>query len=192
MFPLVGDRTYLFVSVPIGGWTAIRTTRLQEWVESWRDFGAEALAIVRAVPDWERVNYDELKEVVLRQWARPPIFLVGDAAHAMTPNLGQGANSAMVDALVLTRLLAEARAGTRTLEQTAHTYERLRRRFVTTIQTAARQGGHMAAWTSPVARRLRRALVRTSMALPPVRRRSLRLIAGYHPPEQRYLTRLHD
>jgi 2-polyprenyl-6-methoxyphenol hydroxylase-like FAD-dependent oxidoreductase len=190
MFPLVGDRTYLFCSVPLGGWEEIRARRLAEWIESWRDFGAEALATLRAVPDWSRVNYDELKEITLHRWSRPPVFLAGDAAHAMTPNLGQGANSAMVDALVLVRLLAEVLAAGGTLEEVASRYERLRRRFVTRIQRAARQGGAMAAWTSAPARRLRRALFRTAMAIPSARRRALRMTAGYHPAEQRYLGRM--
>ena len=187
MFPLVGDRTYLFCSVPLGGWEEIRTQRLGEWIESWRDFGAEGLAMLEAVPDWSRVNYDELKEITLPHWSRPPVFLAGDAAHAMTPNLGQGANSAMVDALVLVRLFAEVLAAGGTLEQVAGRYERLRRRFVTGIQRAARQGGAMAAWTSAPARLVRNGLIRTAMAIPPTRRRALRMTAGYHPPEQRYL-----
>lgn len=35
----------------------------------------------------------------------------GDAAHAMVPNLGQGANSAMVDSWVIVKLLARGREG---------------------------------------------------------------------------------
>ena len=42
--------------------------------------------------------YDELQDVRVESWHEGPVFLIGDAAHAMTPNLGQGANSAMVDA----------------------------------------------------------------------------------------------
>lgn len=38
------------------------------------------------------------------------IALLGDAAHAMTPNMGQGAGQAIEDAVVLARVLAEAGA----------------------------------------------------------------------------------
>ncbi|MBD0863390.1 FAD-dependent oxidoreductase [Gordonia sp. zg691] len=51
--------------------------------------------------------------------------LVGDAAHAMTPNLGQGANLAMEDAAVLTTLLA--RAGTDGVGDAPAVYDGLRR-----------------------------------------------------------------
>ncbi|MFE0751680.1 FAD-dependent monooxygenase [Gordonia sp. NPDC058843] len=51
--------------------------------------------------------------------------LVGDAAHAMTPNLGQGANQAMEDAATLTALLA--RFGRDGLDDALRAYDRLRR-----------------------------------------------------------------
>ena len=41
----------------------------------------------------------------LRSYVRGRFVLVGDAAHAMTPNLGRGACEALVDAVTLARLL---------------------------------------------------------------------------------------
>ncbi|WP_238418958.1 FAD-dependent monooxygenase [Gordonia sp. 'Campus'] len=51
--------------------------------------------------------------------------LVGDAAHAMTPNLGQGANLAMEDAVTLSALMS--RAGRDGVDDALVTYDRLRR-----------------------------------------------------------------
>ena len=42
----------------------------------------------------------------LRAWGRGRVTLLGDAAHPMTPNLGQGACQAIEDAVVLARELA--------------------------------------------------------------------------------------
>jgi len=44
----------------------------------------------------------------IAQWGRGRVTLLGDAAHAMTPNLGQGACQAMEDAEELAACLAEA------------------------------------------------------------------------------------
>jgi 2-polyprenyl-6-methoxyphenol hydroxylase-like FAD-dependent oxidoreductase len=42
----------------------------------------------------------------VRRWTSARVALLGDAAHPMTPNLGQGACQAIEDAVVLARLLA--------------------------------------------------------------------------------------
>ncbi len=188
--PMTRDRTYIFCSVALGRWDGIRAGGLGDWIESWRPFGAEVVELLRAVPDWERVSYDELHELHLDRWVAPPVFVIGDAAHAMTPNLGQGANSAMVDALVVVRLLAEARDRGQTLEQAGARYESIRKRFVTRVQTAARQMGAVAAFVSPVARALRNAALAGLSRVGPLMRRSALLGAGYNPEEDAYLTRM--
>jgi salicylate hydroxylase len=44
----------------------------------------------------------------LAQWSRGPVVLLGDAAHAMLPHHGQGANQAIEDAFVLAQELGTA------------------------------------------------------------------------------------
>ncbi|MER7893284.1 FAD-dependent monooxygenase [Micromonospora sp. NPDC094482] len=48
------------------------------------------------------------QEVVLDSWSRGSVLLVGDAAHATSPNMAQGAAMALEDALVLAESLAAA------------------------------------------------------------------------------------
>jgi len=56
-------------------------------------------------------------------WSRGRMTLVGDAAHPMTPNLGQGAAMALEDAWILAKCLTSDRSPAASLRH----YERLRR-----------------------------------------------------------------
>lgn len=186
--PLPGARTYFYCSAPLGRWRDIlREGRIPDWIDGWRAHGAELVTILQAVSDWQNVSYDEIREVRVRRWHRAPVFLVGDAAHAMAPNLGQGANSAMVDALILVHLLADAERAGIGLEQVGRRYQRLRRRFVTRIQTASRWGGRIPRWRSPAVRFLADAMLRTQDRLPWLKRRAALLGVGHHAKESPYL-----
>lgn len=60
--------------------------------------GADGLhSVVR-----EAMRLDCYDRPPLRVWGRGPVTLLGDAAHPMTPNLGQGACQALEDAAALT------------------------------------------------------------------------------------------
>jgi 2-polyprenyl-6-methoxyphenol hydroxylase-like FAD-dependent oxidoreductase len=59
-------------------------------------------------------------------WGKGRITLLGDAAHAMLPNLGQGACTAIEDAVVLAKSLAT----TSDIQNALRSYERARRRRV--------------------------------------------------------------
>lgn len=67
--------------------------------------------------------------------------LIGDAAHAMTPNLGQGGAQAVEDGFVLANALADHRDD---LGQALEMYERLRVARVRRLVQVARRFGKMA------------------------------------------------
>ncbi|MEY4509144.1 MAG: hypothetical protein RLZZ450_1266 [Pseudomonadota bacterium] len=80
-----------------------------------------------------------------------PRVLVGDAAHAMAPNLGQGANSALVDAAVLLDELRRAD----TLLQALVAYDARRRPKVEQVASTAARLGTLAELTHPLLRFVR-------------------------------------
>jgi 2-polyprenyl-6-methoxyphenol hydroxylase-like FAD-dependent oxidoreductase len=82
------------------------------------------------------------------------VLLLGDAAHAMTPNQGQGAAMAIEDAVGLERAL---RAGA---EGALDRYVELRHDRVRRVQLDSRRIGEVAHWQSGLARWMRDGLLR--------------------------------
>ena len=75
----------------------------------------------------------------LPAWSKGRVTLLGDAAHAMLPHLGQGANQAIEDGMALAVLLRDVeRDG---VERALHAYERLRRERTSAVQRNARANG---------------------------------------------------
>jgi salicylate hydroxylase len=71
----------------------------------------------------------------LKRWHTDRVVLIGDAAHAMVPHQGQGANTTIEDAVVLARALATADDPPSALRL----YTALQRRRTTAIQWLARR-----------------------------------------------------
>ena len=79
----------------------------------------------------------EFLEVRLPKWTRGRIALMGDAAHAMTPNMGQGAAMAIEDAHVIANLMDTDDDWKETMTR----YERSRRRRVDWMQNQSARVG---------------------------------------------------
>jgi salicylate hydroxylase len=75
----------------------------------------------------------------LAAWTKGRLVLLGDAAHAMLPHLGQGANQAIEDGVALAVLL-EGRDSTEVADILPQ-YEKFRRVRTDVIQAEARQNG---------------------------------------------------
>ena len=61
---------------------------------------------VRSLQDWDQVKLLSVTVDRLREWAKPGLLCIGDAAHAMSPIGGVGINLAVQDAVAAARLLA--------------------------------------------------------------------------------------
>jgi FAD-dependent urate hydroxylase len=84
-------------------------------------------------------------------WHRSPVALVGDAAHATSPNAGQGASLAMEDALVLAKCLRDLPD----VAQAFAAYERLRRERAEKVVAYSRRLGQTKMVSSPIGIRIR-------------------------------------
>src|SRR5215831_9664038 len=73
------------------------------------------------------------------------------------------------------------------LEETARAYESVRRPIVNRIQSASALVGVLAQGRSPAARLVRDNLLLLTSRIEALRRRELRLLAGYNPKEESFL-----
>jgi 2-polyprenyl-6-methoxyphenol hydroxylase-like FAD-dependent oxidoreductase len=100
------ERVYLFASVnaPAGrresDEVASLRARFRGWAAPWPGL------LERLTPD-ALLHHDTFDRPSRRPWGRGRVTLLGDAAHPMTPNLGQGGCSALEDGLVLADRLTD-------------------------------------------------------------------------------------
>jgi FAD-dependent urate hydroxylase len=95
--------------------------------------------LLDAITDEDIGVFPHILHRVPRRWGRGPVTLVGDAAHAVPPRSGMGANQALEDAWALPRALA----GPGSLSDRLRTYERLRRRRLRMLWVYAALTGRM-------------------------------------------------
>ncbi|WP_374986687.1 FAD-dependent monooxygenase [Streptomyces fradiae] len=152
LVPLPDGRLYYFLVRP-----APRRAPAPAWPDAFR----RAFAHHRGVParlldalDAPPPLHHDLEELDAPVWGRGRVLLLGDAAHAMTPNLGQGAAMAVEDAYALALAL---RAGA---DGAADRYRALRHRRVRAVQLASRHAGYVTRWRNPLAGAVREAAVR--------------------------------
>src|SRR5208337_1316902 len=62
---------------------------------------------VEELQNWEQIKLLTVQVNRLRQWYRPGLLCIGDAAHAMSPAGGVGINLAIQDAVATANLLAD-------------------------------------------------------------------------------------
>lgn len=80
-----------------------------DWPGAMRDrFAAFLGPAPRLVRGGTGFHYASVEEIAAESlWSAGSVVLIGDAAHAMTPFMGQGASMALEDAVVLADSLAE-------------------------------------------------------------------------------------
>lgn len=121
-------------------------------------------ALLAATPPSDRLVLP-IKELAgrLPTFRRGRCVLLGDAAHAMTPNLGQGGNQALEDAATLTALLSDVdRDDAARIDAALDHYDRLRRPRTQRISRQAALLGRVLQARGPVTCRLRDVLLRTA------------------------------
>ena len=117
------------------GWSIPATN--EEFAAAYSDFAPEVVAMIRAIPPGGLFKWGLRDREPLATWSKGRVTMLGDAAHPMTPFLGQGACIAIEDGLVLGRAFAAAAS----IEEALSRYEAARRTRGTNVQLWSREQG---------------------------------------------------
>lgn len=137
-----GEQNFLLVRRHDGPWAEnswVVPAEKDEHLAAFADWDPALVELISGAPAGER--WGLFHRPPLQQWSRGRITLIGDAAHAMVPHHGQGANQSIEDAIVLADCLMAGldegtgwdRARRRYQELRA---ERVRRVQITSLATA--------------------------------------------------------
>ncbi|WP_266160063.1 FAD-dependent oxidoreductase [Dyella silvatica] len=99
----------------------------------------EALPLLADIQSPQQLHRARYRDVVLRTPTQGRVVFVGDAAHAMSPQLGQGVNMALLDAEALAYALSLHRG----VDEALHDYHRQRRHHLGVYQGMSR-------WLTPL------------------------------------------
>jgi salicylate hydroxylase len=109
----------------------------EEFAEHYSDLAPDLLELIRRIPPGGLFKWGLRDREPLKAWTVGRVTMLGDAAHPMTPFLGQGACMALEDALLLGRAFAAAT----TIGEALQRYEAARKTRGTDVQLWSREEG---------------------------------------------------
>ena len=90
-----------FWSVKHGDFAELREKGLDSLKAKILTHWPEVAPILEEIPTFDAFSLAAYRDVRLPSWHRGRVLALGDAAHATSPQLGQGANLALIDAVML-------------------------------------------------------------------------------------------
>lgn len=157
MFPIRHDHMYWYATEAAPANEHAANGEKKHLQQSFADWHAPIQDLLAVTPDSAILRNDVYDIAPLKTWGTGNVTLLGDAAHAMTPNLGQGACQAIESAVVLRNTLRDASNVTQALRA----YEAKRIKRTTPMIKQCRQIGKMGQWHNPAGVFLRNTLMQS-------------------------------
>jgi len=130
----------------------------KDWRQSFRSFNPLVSELLNTTPDSSvhRAPISQLK--LLDKWYNGSTCLIGDACHAMTPNMGQGAGQGIEDAHTLSQCLQKSNS----IEEGFQQFQNLRFKKVKSIVQTSWRIGKVAQLESKIARYIRNMVLKST------------------------------
>ncbi|MGF6174201.1 FAD-dependent oxidoreductase [Ensifer sp. 4252] len=104
--PAARDRVAFFWSVKVGDADAVKAAGLDRWKAAIRGYWPDCAPLLDQIDDWDQLTLAHYAHRTMRPPASGRVVFVGDSAHSTSPQLGQGANMALIDAATLAHALS--------------------------------------------------------------------------------------
>jgi FAD-dependent urate hydroxylase len=155
--PMSRERVYWFATRnAVEGAGDAAVGRKREVLQCFQGWHQPIEALIEATPENAILRNDIYDREPLTNWTKGLVTLLGDAAHPMTPNLGQGACQAIEDAVEL----ADDVSRHKELAKALQAYEARRLRRTNRIVRQSRQVGRMGQLENAFGRRLRNSFIK--------------------------------
>ena len=151
--PIANDQTYWYATITQKKNLAIDD--IDFLANEFNTFAPFVSDLIRQTKDSDFIQHDISELNQLKSWHNNNVALIGDAAHAMTPNLGQGAAQSIEDAWVLANSIVEQSS----LENAFKQYQQLRYQKATSIAKQSWMIGQITNWKSSMACAIRNKLI---------------------------------
>ena len=104
------NKLSVFWSIDASEVAVFRAAPLDEWKEEVLSMAPEAGFALDQIHSKQELLFSQYHDVVMAPWHTRAVVHLGDSAHATSPQLGQGANLALWDAMVLADCVREERS----------------------------------------------------------------------------------
>ena len=138
--PLKDGRLYAYVLLNSDKYDKNNLPSNEELLKNFDEFEGDWELISKAVLDSQKTVFNELKDLSTICLTKGNVALAGDAAHAVTPNLGQGAAMGIEDGYMLAKILKSSK----TLDEALKKYENARYKRVKMIRDKSFMIGKLA------------------------------------------------
>lgn len=132
-------RLSFFWSLPVAEFDRWTRSGIEPWLDEMDALWPQARQQMHAVNTCGMLSRASYRDAIPSRWYRNRLVLLGDSAHAMSPQLGQGVNMALLDAHAIRNSLRECE----TVDAALSHYAQSRRTHVSAYQFWSR-------WLTPI------------------------------------------
>ncbi|MDH5217633.1 MAG: FAD-dependent monooxygenase [Gammaproteobacteria bacterium] len=155
--PINANQSYVFLVInSVEGLENRETFSVLRMKSLYSEFSGPAQSVLDRLDHLEALAHNDLYDLPTPQLGDKRVLLLGDAAHAATPNLGQGASMAIEDAYRLSKIIHKASND----EDISPLYRSIRTPRVKRVIDMSYKFGRIAQWESTPAVALRNAAMR--------------------------------